>query len=162
MKVSKQNVHLHPAFSFEEISFNATQTGLIPKGLDLAVLKLDSEVTFSHTVRPLCLSADAEKAHIGKNAVAAGWGVTDDSGDGEKLAHMLRDTQVKILSSEACSQKGGEVMNFNQDENLCTEGAIETWKGVRSGDSGGPLSIYENGRFSVRLLLIIAPYMCSC
>ena len=145
--VSIPNVHLHPLYSFEAKTMNG-QYGELHNGLDIAVLKLDSEVTFSHKIRPLCLSTDAQTAHIGQTAVAAGWGITDDSTNGSMLAHELRDTQVKVLPPEVCDQMD-ERMNYNQTQHLCVEGAVETWKGVRSGDSGGPLSIHENGRLAL-------------
>lgn len=41
---------------------------------DIALLTLDSPVTFSNAVAPVCLYDDQSVVHDGKDAIVIGWG----------------------------------------------------------------------------------------
>ena len=160
MGVSIPNVHLHPLYSFEAKTING-QYGELHRGLDIAVLKLDSEVTFSYKIRPVCLPANANNRHIGESAVAAGWGHTDNPAYHHPTAKpgfinssiTLLETPVKILPNDECNKVNRS--GYDESIHLCVEGAFQTWKGPRSGDSGGPLNFLENGRFTVHKFKVL-------
>ena len=172
MDVSISNVHMHPTWNEEKyleakgyLDKNGTQhngTGdLRDLGVDIAVVKLDSEVTFSYKIRPVCLPANANNRHIGESAVAAGWGHTDNPAYHHPTAKpgfinssiTLLETPVKILPNDECNKVNRS--GYYESIHLCVEGAFQTWKGPRSGDSGGPLNFLENGRFTVHKFKVL-------
>ena len=61
---------------------------------DVALLKLDSPVTFSQTIGPICLPENAKDAYGGILGTTIGWGVTEE-GD---VSNVLREVILhKIL-----------------------------------------------------------------
>ena len=112
MDVSISNVHMHPTWNEENFLEAKNGTGdLRNLGVDIAVLKLDSEVTFSYKIRPVCLPVNANNRHIGESAVAAGWGYTDNPAYHHPTAKSgfinssitLLESPVKVLPNYECN-----------------------------------------------------------
>ena len=84
--------------SVSTISINPTWTGSVYKGSDSAVLTLAEAVTFSDTVRPLCMSVDPGSSYAGQQAIASGWGLDDN----DDIPNNLRKVNVEIISNDKC------------------------------------------------------------
>ncbi|KAJ8686281.1 hypothetical protein QAD02_022075 [Eretmocerus hayati] len=109
---------------------------------DIALLRLQSPVTFNAFVRPACLSLD-QRLKTGENAVATGWGIVDWFDD-EGSANLLKVT-LPIVSRSICNtffqDDTSRLPNgINDERQLC---AGQEGKDTCQGDSGGPLVIYS-------------------
>jgi len=97
---------------------------------DIALLKLEDELTFTDEITPICLpSSDAV---VGTTCTVTGWGTTSSGGN---VANDLMKVSVPILANDDC----GQVTNQMTDNMMC---AGYSWGGYDScqGDSGGPLA----------------------
>jgi len=106
---------------------------------DIAIVKLDSTVTFNDNVVPACLPTDKTKTYAGQSAVVSGWGAEAFKGSGSPV---LKETTINILADTAleCQRmgpSGWKMCAYKQGTNAC------------SGDSGGPLVVNEGGRLTV-------------
>jgi len=106
---------------------------------DIAIIKLNSAVTFNDNVVPACLPTDKTKTYAGQSAVVSGWGAEGFQGAGSKV---LKETTIKILADTdlECRRMGPsswKMCAYKKGTNAC------------SGDSGGPLVVKEDGRYTV-------------
>lgn len=115
-----------------------------PKENDIALVKLQFPLTFSGTVRPICLPFSDEKLAPATPLWVIGWGFTEQ--DGGKMSDTLLQASVQVIDSARCNAEDayqGEVT----EEMLCAgimEGGVDTCQG----DSGGPL-MYQSGQWQV-------------
>ena len=134
-------------------------TAAPPYPHDAALLTLAAPLTFSARVAPVCLPA-AASLYAGRVATVTGWGSTLLLG---ASSAVLREANVTIMANEEC----GEAFSDSFDSpwikkyfcknsyfifylcissvHICTNGS---GKGVCSGDSGGPMFLLENGRYT--------------
>ena len=106
---------------------------------DYAILRLSQPVSFTDKVSPACLPDEREKTYLGANATATGWGIT---GSGS-IANTLQEADVTVISNAVCDNYYRKPITKNM---ICTVG---TGEGACKGDSGGPLTVRENGRHTV-------------
>ena len=93
---------------------------------DIALLKLEKQITFSEFVYPVCL---AEKAPLkNQEVVATGWGLTEYNG---KASKVLMEVQLKIQHWQKCKSFFGRFLTENM---ICAHGND---KDTCQGDSGG-------------------------
>ncbi|XP_060035954.1 transmembrane protease serine 4 isoform X2 [Erinaceus europaeus] len=111
-----------------------------PKDKDIALVKLQSPLTFSGTVRPICLPFSDEELSPDTPLWVIGWGFTKQNGG--KMSDALLQASVKVIDSTRCNAEDayqGEVT----EKMLCAgilEGGVDTCQG----DSGGPLMYHSN------------------
>ncbi|XP_024945953.1 transmembrane protease serine 9 [Cephus cinctus] len=117
-------VHIHE--NFDTYTFNN----------DIAVIELDSPVTFNGIIRPACLPENRDIDYSGAMAVAAGWGHT---GEREPISQELRKVSLPILSDEECRTAGYDKKRLT--DNMFCAGYLEGKRDACQGDSGGPLHI---------------------
>jgi len=113
---------------------------------DFALLQLDSVISFSANIRPVCLPSDVNEDYAGRSAIYTGWGKTE-SGRGSSF---LREVDVDILSNRECTRNDRFSWRKGQitDRMICAAGARGRGRGKGSckGDSGGPLVALGPGR----------------
>ncbi|XP_041975443.1 proclotting enzyme-like [Aricia agestis] len=109
---------------------------------DVAILTLDQPVTFSKTIRPVCLPTGGSRAYTGRDATVIGWGSLRESGPQPSI---LQEVTIPIWSNQECRAKYGSAAPGGiVDHMLC---AGKASMDSCSGDSGGPLMVNEGGRW---------------
>ncbi|XP_049569731.1 transmembrane protease serine 4 isoform X6 [Orcinus orca] len=114
------------------------------KERDMALVKLQLPLTFSDTVRPICLPFSDEELPPATPLWIIGWGYTAENGG--KISDILLQASVQLIDSTRCNAEDayqGEVTK----KMLCAgilEGGVDTCQG----DSGGPL-MYRSDRWQV-------------
>ncbi|CAL1673871.1 unnamed protein product [Lasius platythorax] len=113
---------------------------------DIAILRLEKEVTYDAWVRPACLPIDLPDIGTDNKAVATGWGLVDWSED-VGSDNLLKVT-LNLVNHASCNT------SFNSDGSSAqlALGIIDEWqicageqgKDTCQGDSGGPLAIFNN------------------
>ncbi|XP_025784684.1 transmembrane protease serine 4 [Puma concolor] len=111
-----------------------------PKEKDVALVKLQFPLTFSGTVRPICLPFFDEELPPATPLWVIGWGFTEQ--DGGKMSDTLLQASVQVIDHARCNAEDayqGEVT----EKMLCAgilEGGVDTCQG----DSGGPLMYHSD------------------
>ncbi|XP_045461086.1 serine protease 27 isoform X1 [Harmonia axyridis] len=130
---------IHPEFEYR-----TTQ----PDRYDVALLELVTEAGYADYISPICLP-NSDISLSGRNAVVAGWGKTMPSNE-LMGTNILRSASVPILDIEECIawHKVKEISVELHEEMLCA--GHETGKrDACLGDSGGPLILLENGKWTL-------------
>jgi len=107
---------------------------------DFSILTIDSSSRPS-SLMPVCLPADTNNKYVGKVATATGWGRTIGLKKGD--AKVLMEVDLKVTSHEVCKASFYSILDSIQ---IC---ANAPGKGTCKGDSGGPLIVEENGRWTL-------------
>lgn len=112
---------------------------------DVALLKLDGNVTLDQTVLPACLWRDQEVRF--RRLTATGWG---SIGFAKKQTPILLKVELTPIRTEQCSEWYPPTRKLRQglqDQHLC---AIDELMDTCEGDSGGPLQfkLMHNSRMS--------------
>lgn len=107
---------------------------------DIALLKLRRPLTFSRSVRPVCLPNVGLDLSADHQAWITGWGALRSSEPGPDI---LNQAQVTIYSRETCNQP--RVLDGEVTETMICAGKLEGGVDTCQGDSGGPLVVQEGG-----------------
>uniref|UniRef100_A0A4W5KGB2 Peptidase S1 domain-containing protein n=1 Tax=Hucho hucho TaxID=62062 RepID=A0A4W5KGB2_9TELE len=100
---------------------------------DMALMELDSPVTFSDYIRPICLPSPQHTFPQGNSVWITGWGATREGGSG---ASVLQKAQVRIINGTVCNRlMGGQITS-----RMTCAGVLTGGVDACQGDSGGPLS----------------------
>ncbi|EFA07413.2 serine protease P84 [Tribolium castaneum] len=130
---------IHPNFQFR-----TTQ----PDRYDLALLELITEAGYSYHISPICLPP-SDMVLTGRTAVVAGWGKIQPSNE-LMGTNVLRSATVPILDIRECLA-WHEIKQISvelHEEMLCA-GHESGKHDACLGDSGGPLIVLENGRWTL-------------
>ncbi|XP_045116267.1 transmembrane protease serine 3-like [Portunus trituberculatus] len=98
---------------------------------DIALLKLPYPITFTDTIKPLCVARDKDIL-FGSASVATGWGVKKFGAI--KLPKVLHEVTLDVISEKRCKSLG----SANKKYFIC---ALTKKKDTCQGDSGGPLMV---------------------
>ncbi|XP_059208092.1 transmembrane protease serine 2-like [Centropristis striata] len=107
---------------------------------DIALLKLNTPLTFSRTVKPVCLPNMDVDLSAGQRAWITGWGALSTAGPSPEI---LNQAQVTVYSREVCNAPN--VLDGQVTENMICAGKLEGGVDSCRGDSGGPLVIQQGG-----------------
>ncbi|KAK9890287.1 hypothetical protein WA026_010390 [Henosepilachna vigintioctopunctata] len=102
---------------------------------DIAILTLDSPVTFTEQIRPICLPSTGSE-YAGKTATVIGWGSLRESGP---QPSVLQEVNIPIWRNNECRQKYGHAAPGGIVEHMLCAG--QAARDSCSGDSGGPLMV---------------------
>uniref|UniRef100_A0A8D3D839 ST14 transmembrane serine protease matriptase a n=1 Tax=Scophthalmus maximus TaxID=52904 RepID=A0A8D3D839_SCOMX len=100
---------------------------------DIALMELDSPVTYSDYIRPICLPSPQHDFPNGNTVWITGWGATREGGF---AATVLQKAQVRIINHSVCDKLMGGQLTSRM---LCA-GVLSGGVDACQGDSGGPLS----------------------
>ncbi|KAM7023893.1 transmembrane protease serine 9 [Acridotheres tristis] len=103
---------------------------------DVALLELSRPVTFSSTIRPICLPDNSHIFHEGARCFITGWGSTKEGG---LMSKHLQKAAVNIIGDQACKKFYPVQISSRM---LCAgfpQGTVDSC----SGDAGGPLACKE-------------------
>ncbi|KAI9554581.1 hypothetical protein GHT06_019854 [Daphnia sinensis] len=99
---------------------------------DIAILTLQSPVTYSKDISPICLPpVGLSDQFVSKDAAIIGWGTTKSGGS---LPNVLQQATVKVLNNAKCKESYPKLVNSM----LC---AAAPKTDSCQGDSGGPLMV---------------------
>ncbi|XP_038109425.1 uncharacterized protein LOC6037523 [Culex quinquefasciatus] len=120
---------------------------------DIALLKLDRNVTLDETVVPACLWTDEEIRF--RELIATGWGST---GFAEEHTPNLLKVLLKPMDNDRCSlfyPVSKKLHQGLQSQHLC---AVDEQMDTCEGDSGGPLQVklLHNSRMTPFLVGVIS------
>ncbi|CAJ1064567.1 transmembrane protease serine 2 [Xyrichtys novacula] len=107
---------------------------------DIALLRLDSPLTFSSSVKPVCLPSAGVDLSPERQAWVTGWGALRSSGPSPD---KLNQAQVTIYSRETCNQP--RILDGAITETMICAGKLEGGVDSCQGDSGGPLVVKQGG-----------------
>jgi len=109
---------------------------------DVALVKLPQPLIFSSKVQPIQLvsSSQAANNYVGTQATIAGFGLMDDQY--LDYSQVLLYAQVQIIANNKCETIFGS--NVVLSSTMCAEGNAGTNMSTCSGDSGGPMIVYNS------------------
>ncbi|CAH1723029.1 unnamed protein product [Aphis gossypii] len=114
---------------------------------DIALFRLERDVEFSDTVRPICLNSDPSLTPL--KQILTGWGRISTAGP---LSNNLLKVDLDIFSTKQCNESyfsnNNPKLQFGilPDSMMCA-GSFDGEKDSCSGDSGGPLQL-EHDNFT--------------
>ncbi|XP_034462641.1 transmembrane protease serine 2 isoform X2 [Hippoglossus hippoglossus] len=105
---------------------------------DIALLKLNTPLTFTSTVKPVCLPTFGLNISPGRQAWITGWGALRSSGPSPNI---LNQAQITIYSRETCNIP--QVLDGQVSQTMICAGKLQGGVDSCQGDSGGPLVVKE-------------------
>ncbi|KAI7802091.1 ST14 transmembrane serine protease matriptase a [Triplophysa rosa] len=106
---------------------------------DIAVMELESPVTYSDTIRPICLPSAADVFPAGSTVTVSGWGAIREGGTG---ANVLQKVSVRVINATVCNK----LMNGQVTSRMTCAGILTGQMDACQGDSGGPMIFTINDR----------------
>ncbi|KAM8903438.1 ST14 transmembrane serine protease matriptase a [Spinachia spinachia] len=106
---------------------------------DIALMELDSPVTYSDYIRPICLPAPQHTFPAGNTVWITGWGATREGGFAAKV---LQKAEVRIINPTVCN----DLMQGQITSRMLCAGVLTGGVDACQGDSGGPLSSPSGSR----------------
>ncbi|XP_018322610.1 serine protease 33-like [Agrilus planipennis] len=109
---------------------------------DIAIITLDNPVQFNKKIRPICLPSSGAN-FAGRAATVIGWGSLREGGPQPSI---LQKVNIPIWSNADCRAKYGPAAPGGIVDHMLCAGNVA--KDSCSGDSGGPLMVYNSGRWT--------------
>ncbi|KAL3996601.1 hypothetical protein ACER0C_009257 [Sarotherodon galilaeus] len=106
---------------------------------DIALVRLDGEVTPTDEISFACLPSEEEALPDGKKCYATGWG--DETGDSinPKAAEALNQVALPVVPYDTCNRMDYWWFQVKTSMICCGYTVPDELKSVCQGDSGGPL-----------------------
>uniref|UniRef100_A0A3Q1JVK3 Ovochymase 2 n=1 Tax=Anabas testudineus TaxID=64144 RepID=A0A3Q1JVK3_ANATE len=129
---------------------------------DIALVRLDGEVTPSDEISFACLPSEEEVLPGGKKCYATGWG--DETGDSlnAKVAEALNQVALPVVPYDTCKRMDYWWFQVKTSMICCGYTLPDELKSVCQGDSGGPLvcQVTEGGPWEVHGITSFGPIGC--
>ncbi|KAM8989134.1 suppressor of tumorigenicity 14 protein isoform 1-T1 [Ara ararauna] len=103
---------------------------------DIAVLELQTPVTLSSVIQPICLPDATHSFPVGKDLWVTGWGATAEGGSG---ASVLQKAEIRLINQTMCNQ----LLTDQLTPRMMCVGILTGGVDACQGDSGGPLVSVE-------------------
>uniref|UniRef100_A0ACB8EY50 Suppressor of tumorigenicity 14 protein n=1 Tax=Sphaerodactylus townsendi TaxID=933632 RepID=A0ACB8EY50_9SAUR len=107
---------------------------------DIAVLELDSPVTFTKEIQPICLPDASHEFPAGRVLHVTGWGATKEEG---AATIILQKAEIRVINQTTCES----LMPGQLTSRMMCVGILEGGTDACQGDSGGPLTSIESKMF---------------
>uniref|UniRef100_A0A1Q3FRX3 Putative trypsin-like serine protease n=1 Tax=Culex tarsalis TaxID=7177 RepID=A0A1Q3FRX3_CULTA len=124
----------------------------VTKYNDLALLRLDRNVTITLHLRPACLATD--RAERNRRATVTGWGKT---GRVSGLSNVLNKVSLDVPEDRrACARSySGPGQARLVDRQICA-GSLDGNQDACQGDSGGPLQVFDEDKCRYHVLGVVS------
>jgi len=109
---------------------------------DFAILTIHPSVRGS-SFMPVCLPSDTNTNYEGRLATVTGWGQVSQKGP---RSPVLKEVDIKVTSHKDCKAIYGRSRIRVDSSNIC---AMSPGKNSCHHDSGGPLIVKENGKWTL-------------
>ncbi|TRY88335.1 hypothetical protein DNTS_018821 [Danionella cerebrum] len=106
---------------------------------DIALVRLDGEVTASEFIDFACLPSSEEVLPGGKKCYATGWGDETGNSTAPKVADALNQVALPVVPFETCKRMDYWWFQVKSSMICCGYTLPDELKSVCQGDSGGPL-----------------------
>ncbi|XP_044522262.1 transmembrane protease serine 5 [Gracilinanus agilis] len=148
--VSHQDIVPHKGVMVEKVILHPHfRTGRQRQDYDIALLKLQTPLNFSHTVGAVCLPEIQQDFPQGSKCWVSGWGST---GAQALAADTLQNVLVPLISPQLCNSSC-MYKGIITPQMLCA-GYLDGHADACQGDSGGPLVCLDQGMW--RLVGIVS------
>jgi len=123
---------------------------------DISLIKVDSAIPFSKSIKPIQLPSKAQAAdtYVKTVLIVSGFGKMAS----KKESTILQYTEVIGISDTECKKTYG---NYLTPSILCTNGYANKNQGSCSGDSGGPLITKGNNSIVVGIVSFGSAQSCT-
>ncbi|XP_022649100.1 testisin-like [Varroa jacobsoni] len=139
-------IYVHPNYSHPKRYNN-----------DIALVRLNNNITFSDQVQPICLPNDPQDERLGRNASVAGWGnlkdietITGQDIFNKLRPNILQKVDLPLVNNSICNlwyKQAGKKIRLISSQ-ICA-GYADGNLDACQGDSGGPLMVQTDSRFKL-------------
>ncbi|XP_039279489.1 LOW QUALITY PROTEIN: uncharacterized protein LOC111052888 [Nilaparvata lugens] len=109
---------------------------------DISLLQLETPVTFTNFVRPICLPQPNTPVRDGTMCTVVGWGQLFEVG--RIFPDTLQEVQLPVISTNECRKRTLYLPLYRVTENMFCAGYDRGGRDACLGDSGGPLMCQES------------------
>jgi len=139
-----QNINIHPDWNPQTDTYDA----------DIAVMILESEVTFSKYIQPICLMDSSSALATNTEGTVIGYG--KDADPNTNHLNIPKSINMPIHKNEDCFLKNYILARFSSTRTFC--GGSGNGTGVCKGDSGSGLIITDGTAYYLRGIVSASLY----
>ncbi|XP_070497608.1 trypsin-5-like [Chironomus tepperi] len=132
--VGVESIQVHPDWNTDDDNYDG----------DIALLILDTEVQYSPTIQPICLSKPQSIAAQATEGIVIGYGLTED----KKTSNIAKKLKVPIKNYRKCGKEHNRLKPLLTARTFC--GGPGDGRGICQGDSGSGLYVLHNKQFYLR------------
>ncbi|OCT93737.1 hypothetical protein XELAEV_18011405mg [Xenopus laevis] len=106
---------------------------------DIALMKLQDEISYNYNTQPVCLPNSGMIWETGTTCWISGWGKTSETGS---TSMYLKYAEVPVLDANECNYN--YIHNGRITSSMLCAGYLSGFRDTCQGDDGGPLVTYTN------------------
>ncbi|XP_074539378.1 transmembrane protease serine 9-like [Halichoeres trimaculatus] len=134
------SIHIHPEYNNpNDVNYNN----------DIALIKLQDQITFNASIMPICLPAEDTPYITGSAGVVSGFGYTKTN-KSKRLTSKLKYVELPVVDHGICETSISQLKRNNipnLTSNMFCAGVPEGGKDSCQGDSGGPYALWDGTRY---------------